>query len=90
MFAERDIEVLPWRARSQDLNPIENIWSWIDTRLLKSQLTSVKDIKTARKALWLENPKEMCMRLIESMPKRVRACFKAKGVNFLAYKESVS
>ena len=30
-LAEQDINVLPWCARSPDLNPIENIWSWMWT-----------------------------------------------------------
>ena len=83
-FVEREIEVLPWCARSPGLNPIENIWSWMDMRLSKSHLTAIEDLKTAVQALWLEVPREMCMRLIESMPKRVRACFKAKGGHFKA------
>ena len=80
-FEEKDIELLPWCPRSPDLNPIESIWSWMDRRLVKNQLTS---IKYQLEHLWLEIPLEMCMRLIESMPKRVRACYRAAGRHFKA------
>ena len=81
-LAEKDINVLPWCARSPDLNPIENIWSWMDRKLCKATLTTVDQLKEAVDKLWLEIPMEICMNLIESMPKRVRACFKAKGGYF--------
>ena len=81
-FDENDINVLPWCARSPDLNPIENLWAWMDRKLIKSQLTSIEELKIEIERLWQEVPREFCMNLIESMPKRVRACFKAKGGHF--------
>ncbi|GFV08352.1 transposable element Tcb1 transposase [Trichonephila clavipes] len=32
-FANNQIELLPWPARSQDLSPIENMWSMVAQRL---------------------------------------------------------
>ena len=81
-FEEEDITVLPWPAKSPDLNPIENIWSWIDRRLEACKMTNVDELKTEIHRIWQEIPKEMCMRLVESMPKRVRACYLARGGHF--------
>ena len=30
-FREHDFRILPWCPRSPDLNPIENLWSYIDS-----------------------------------------------------------
>jgi hypothetical protein len=81
-FNENQITVLPWCARSPDLNPIENIWSWMDRKLCKVAISSVEDLKEKLEQLWLTIPRELCMQLIESMPKRVRACYKAAGGHF--------
>jgi transposase len=81
-FVENNIKVMPWCARSPDLNPIENIWSWMDWKMSKTKFTSVENLKESLQEIWLQVPKETCMKLIESMPKRVRACIKAKGGHF--------
>ena len=30
---EKGFNLMPWPARSPDLNPIENLWSWMDCKL---------------------------------------------------------
>jgi hypothetical protein len=81
-FEDNHVVVLPWPAKSPDLNPIEHIWSWIDARLVPEKLTNVDQLKAEIERLWLTVPREYCMRLIESMPRRVRACYRAKGGHF--------
>ncbi|KAI5152859.1 hypothetical protein ENBRE01_3070, partial [Enteropsectra breve] len=34
-FTENEINVIEWPAQSPDLNPIENVWAYIDQRLEK-------------------------------------------------------
>jgi hypothetical protein len=79
---EQAITVLDWPPQSPDLNPIENIWCWMDAKLTTQQLTSLDQLKDAMEKLWQEVPRELCMTLVESMPRRVRACYKAKGGHF--------
>ena len=77
----KNITVMPWPAHSPDLNPIENIWAWIDKRLVKESIASVVQLKQALEKLWKEFPKELCIRLVESMPRHVCACVKVRGAH---------
>ncbi|MDQ5930221.1 MAG: hypothetical protein QG594_2008 [Bacteroidota bacterium] len=78
-FIENGITTLPWPAKSPDLNPIEHVWSWIDAQLVSAKMTTLDELKEELHRLWLTIPREMCMKLVESMPGRVRACYLAKG-----------
>ena len=79
-FEGKKIRVLPWCARSPDLNPIENIWAWMDRKTLDTKVTSVEHLKEVLAATWESIPRELCMKLVESMSKRVKMCYLAKGV----------
>ena len=81
-LSEQSYEVMAWPAQSPDLNPIENMWS-----LLKRKLN---DYETAPKGMnelyervvdiwYYQIKKEECQNVIESMPRRIQACIKAKG-----------
>jgi transposase len=78
-FAGSNVQLMPWPARSPDLNPIENLWSWMDYQLTKKQITSLEMLKTELTKLWLEIPIKMIENLIESMPRRLAACIKNNG-----------
>lgn len=81
-FKEQNIEVLPWCARSPDLNPIENLWSYMDAKMVNTKVTSIEHLKDVLHKEWLKIPTEYVQKLIESMPKRVLACYNAKGGHF--------
>ncbi|CAF0915392.1 unnamed protein product [Brachionus calyciflorus] len=81
-FKEQNIEVLPWCARSPDLNPIENLWSYMDAKMVNTKVTSIEHLKEVLHKEWLKIPTEYVKKLIESMPKRVLVCYKAKGGHF--------
>ena len=81
-FEANNVDILPWCPRSPDLNPIENLWSWMDSKIDRENISNLSQLKDQLHRVWLSIPTRLCEKLIESMPKRVRACYKAKGGHF--------
>jgi len=80
-FKDNKVKVLDWPAQSPDLNPIEHLW-WYLKRRLHSYPTDPKSIHELWERIeveWERIPKEVCVDLIRSMPRRVAAVLKAKG-----------
>lgn len=81
-FDENGVQLLPWPAKSPDLNPIEQLWNIIDQKLLNIEVSNLAQLEQAIKRLWKEITLDTCINLIESMPKRVELCIKARGGHF--------
>jgi len=79
---ENDVDVLPWPARSPDLNPIEHIWHLMDLELAKLNLTSLAELEQALHTIWNQISRQTVLSMIESMPSRLKNCLKAKGGHF--------
>ena len=54
----------------------------MDRKMVTTHNTSVKNLLEKLEKTWLDIPCELCMKLVKLMPKRVRACYKAKGGHF--------
>ena len=80
-FEDNDITVLHWPAQSPDLNPIEHLWCHIKHKLLQYEVPpkGVHELWDRVVKEWNEIPPEVCQKLIESMPRRIKAVIKAKG-----------
>ena len=70
--SDRNIEILQWPANSPDLNPIENIWAWLDKQLAKVEPKSLEELEAAIKAALDSIPLDMIRNLYISMPKRMK------------------
>ncbi|KAJ3478481.1 hypothetical protein NLI96_g9726 [Meripilus lineatus] len=80
-FKDQGMEVLSWPAQSPDLNPIEHLWYYLKQRLREYEEPAggVKELWRRTEVEWEKIPKEVCQKLIESMPRRIAAVIRAKG-----------
>ena len=78
-LANEGIDLLPWPAKSPDLNPIENLWDLMDRKLRKMALNSLDELELALHNAWLAIPQDTLKNLSNSMPDRVRKCLSRRG-----------
>ena len=80
-FKDHGFEVLKWPAQSPDLNPIEHLWSHLKRKLAEYEEPpkGIQELWEWVEAEWEKIRVETCRGLIESMPRRVRAVYEAKG-----------
>jgi hypothetical protein len=88
-FKLRRIPIMKWPAQSPDLNPIENLWVDFKEQFHKAFVLAglhvsaradvTKRVKELLKEVWANQGRDMIMKLVESMPRRVAAVIAAKG-----------
>ena len=69
-----NIQCEEWPPQSPDLNPIENIWDYMETKLEKMPSTIVSELWEMLQEIW----RKVILNLVRSMPRRVQAVLKAK------------
>lgn len=76
-----EIFVLDWPAQSPDLNPIEHLWNELDRRIKNQERvpSNMQELWEAIEEEWDKIEPDFCMKLIETMPERVKDVLKAKG-----------
>jgi hypothetical protein len=80
-FSDYDYQVLQWPAQSPDMNPIKHLWDHVKRQLsaYENPPNRVYELWERIEKEWNEIKPEVCQNLIESMPRRIRALYKAKG-----------
>jgi DDE superfamily endonuclease len=79
--AARSFDAMPWLAQSLDLNPIENLWSIIKRRISKKWhiIKTAEEMAAAVQKEWNSLMEADYLNCVDSMQKRVKQCYKAKG-----------
>ena len=75
------VNVLPWPAKSPDLNPIEHLWDELGRRVRQraNPPQNVPQLERALVAEWRRLPMRSIRRLTQSMTRRCHAVIRARG-----------
>lgn len=65
--------------QSPDMNPIEHLWDELGRRLKKRHIRSKSELKTALEEEWAQIQPSVTKKLVESMPRRMKAVINSKG-----------
>jgi hypothetical protein len=78
---EGELQHLPWPAQSSDLNIIDPLWSFLDTRVRNRfpPQTSLKELEDVLKEKRCKIPLQTVQNLYKFIPWRIAAVLKAKG-----------
>ena len=76
---DNDVNCTTWPAKSPDLNPIENLWEYLERKLEKLPTTTLSQLWDTLNDLWENIPSEIIQNLVSSMSQRTEAVIKAKG-----------
>ena len=79
--ANQSVTVLPLPFKSSDLNPIEHLWGDLNRRVRSRQPApqTLQELQQALEQNLGRIPQDRIRRLIECMPRRVRAVLQAIG-----------
>ena len=77
------IEVLDWSAQSPDLNPIEEVWLWMQTRIKTRVFNNVNELKDGILETWEKIPKTAIVSFIEKLESK-------KNIYFSAFRRRIS
>lgn len=80
-LSEEKVPLLDWPGNSPDVNPIENVWELLKRKISKENITNKVNLIEKIIYYWNHdiNLKEMSLKCIESMPRRVQTIIDAKG-----------
>jgi transposase len=79
-FKDQNIEVMDWPGNSPDLNPIENVWSYMKNKLKDKAITSVPVLQQEILKLWtMEITQDYFKKLTDSMPERIKLVLEHRG-----------
>ena len=78
-FNDNNISVLEWPGNFLDLNPIENAWNLMKSKVQETASGSIKDLIESLKKIWVTIDPTYFANLTESMPNRLRMIIKCKG-----------
>ena len=66
-------------ALSPDLNPIEDIWSYLDRKVKEARITDIRRLKAVLTKEWRELPWSEIRKSVDSMNQRLQLCIASDG-----------
>lgn len=77
--AENQVQRLPWPSNSPDLNPIENVWSYMKSQIRGKSFRSAAALERKIKTIWKHLSPEYAQSLVNSMSDRLNAVLRNDG-----------
>ena len=78
--AEQNLQILPWPGNSPAINPIEDVWDYIERKIRDTYFKNADELQERIQAEWNAQPLDYLSDLIDSMPRRINAVIKAKVI----------
>lgn len=79
-LAQEGVTVLPgWPACSPDLNPIENVWGWMKSKVYRAAPKNMSELRKVVQEAWASIPPSMTHNLMASMPARLAKVIEGGG-----------
>ena len=78
-FQEQGVHVMDWPPQSPDLNPIENLWSMLKSRLDRRESLNIPQLLDNARAEWNSFTAEDLQNLLNSMPRRINEVIAHRG-----------
>ena len=78
-LAQKNIEVLDWPSNSPDLNPIENVWAYVQNSLTSALPRSANELWESVRNAWAAVPVELLQNLYNSIPTRLDKIIECSG-----------
>jgi len=78
-LAAVQVRVLPWPAKSPDLNPVENVWSIITQKVHDESPTDVMELEASIHRAAQSIDVNVFRRLVASIPNRLQSVIDAEG-----------
>lgn len=79
-FIKNHIPIIDnWLPQSPDMNPIENLWDYIDRQVRQQQCRTHDELWEAVQKVWQSIPLLFVQKLINSMPNRLQELCKNCG-----------
>ena len=73
------VNVMDWAAQRPDLNPVENLWGELKTKVHVRRPSNLEELERFTKEEWAGIPQETSLRLVEDYNKRLQAVIQKKG-----------